>query len=164
MPAQSVDASNATVATAMSEAPRAESHADVPDVVQRPETTADATAAPSAAVAAPIAAPVAVPVAATVSAAATVAPAPAIRPFVLPLETLQSVAEAAGLEWVGSDVEKVRAVQAAMAAEPPPVHVPRERKPVERVDEGPLVLVETRKDLSQFKLPFETAPGSQPGV
>ena len=28
-------------------------------------------------------------------------------------------------------------------------------KPVELVDEGPLVLVETRKDLSQFKLPFE---------
>jgi ribonuclease E len=33
--------------------------------------------------------------------------------------------------------------------------VPRERKPVVLVDEGPLVLVETRKDLSQLKLPFE---------
>jgi len=50
-----------------------------------------------------------------------------------------------------------------MASEPPPAHVPRERKAVERVDEGPLVLVETRKDLSQYKLPFETArDGSQP--
>jgi ribonuclease E len=35
------------------------------------------------------------------------------------------------------------------------VHVPRERKPVVVVDEGPLILVETRKDLSQVKLPFE---------
>jgi len=39
---------------------------------------------------------------------------------------------------------------------PPPVHRPREIRPVEVVDEGPLVLVETKKDLSQFKLPFET--------
>jgi len=30
------------------------------------------------------------------------------------------------------------------------------------VDEGPLVLVETRKDLSQVRLPFETTQGSQP--
>jgi len=28
------------------------------------------------------------------------------------------------------------------------------------VDEGPLVLVETRKDLSQMKLPFETSTAS----
>jgi ribonuclease E len=42
------------------------------------------------------------------------------------------------------------------------VHVPRERKPVQTVEEGALVLVETRKDLSQIKLPFETAQGSQP--
>jgi ribonuclease E len=33
--------------------------------------------------------------------------------------------------------------------------VPRERKPLVVIDEGPLVLVETRKDLSQLKLPFE---------
>jgi ribonuclease E len=33
--------------------------------------------------------------------------------------------------------------------------MPRERKPVVLADEGPLVLVETRKDLSQFALPFE---------
>ena len=41
--------------------------------------------------------------------------------------------------------------------EPAPVRVPRERKAPVVVDEGPLVLVETKKDLSQFKLPFETA-------
>ncbi|MEP7057039.1 MAG: hypothetical protein ABI809_04625 [Caldimonas sp.] len=77
--------------------------------------------------------------------------------FVLPLDTLEAVAEAAGLQWVNSDVEKIRAVREAMANETPPVRIPRERQPVAAVDEGPLVLVETRKDLSQFKLPFETA-------
>jgi ribonuclease E len=93
------------------------------------------------------------------------APAPVAAPVqavVLPTDTLQAVAEAAGLQWVNSDADKVRAVQAAMASEPKPVHVPRERKPAIVVDDGPLVLVETRKDLSQIKLPFETAQGSQP--
>ena len=97
--------------------------------------------------------------------AAPIAPAPVAAPaadFVLPLDSLQAVAESAGLQWVNSDADKIRAVQAAMAAEPAPVHVPRERKPVAVSDDGPLVLVETRKDLSQIKLPFETAQGSQP--
>ena len=90
-------------------------------------------------------------------------PAAPVDPFVLPMDSLQAVAEAAGLQWVNSDADKIRAVQAAMASEPPVVHAPRERKPVVAADEGPLVLVETRKDLSQFKLPFETAQnGSQP--
>ncbi len=53
------------------------------------------------------------------------------------------------------DAEKIREAQAAMAAEPKPVHVPRERPPVVVIDEGPLVLVETRKDLSQLVLPFD---------
>ena len=83
------------------------------------------------------------------------------QPFVLPLGTLEAVAEAAGLQWVNSDADKIRAVQEAMADEPPPVRVPRERKAPVVVDEGPLVLVETRKDLSQFKLPFETAQETQ---
>jgi ribonuclease E len=48
-----------------------------------------------------------------------------------------------------------------MANEPEPIHVPRERKPVELVDEGPLVLVETRKDLSQITLPFDQAGQGQ---
>ena len=50
----------------------------------------------------------------------------------------------------------------AMAAEPAAIHVPRERQALPQMDEGPLVLVETRKDLSQLKLPFETAAASQP--
>jgi len=34
------------------------------------------------------------------------------------------------------------------------------RSTVEAIDDGPLVLVETRKDLSQVKLPFESDAGS----
>ncbi len=80
-----------------------------------------------------------------------------VEPFVLPVSSLQAVVESSGLQWVGSDAEKIRAVREALANEPKPVHVPREPKPVVLADDGPLVLVETRKDLSQFKLPFETA-------
>jgi ribonuclease E len=55
----------------------------------------------------------------------------------------------------------VQAVQQAIAAEPKPAHVPRERKPVALADDGPLVLVETRKDLSQLALPFERQQAAQ---
>jgi ribonuclease E len=61
------------------------------------------------------------------------------------------------LEWINSDAEKILAVKAAMAAEPTPIHVPRHPRPPVVIDEGPLILVETRKDLSQLKLPFEQA-------
>ena len=81
-----------------------------------------------------------------------------IEPYRLPAEALQALAQAAGLQWVHSDADKVQAVQAAMAAEPRPVHVPREPRPPVMVDEGPLILVETRKDLAQLKLPFEHRP------
>ena len=105
--------------------------------------------------------PIAVAPEATVSAGRAPAPAPTpalpavVEPYVLPLSELQRIAQDCGLEWINSDAAKVATVQAAIAAEPKPVHVPRERKPVVVVDEGPLVLVETRKDLSQLKLPFE---------
>jgi len=124
---------------------------------------AEAVVATAAAVAdvanvAPIMAPAPVAVAVT----APIAPAPVVEPvrvepFVLPLNDLSQLAQAAGLEWVNSDADKIRTVQEAIAAEPKPVHVPRERKPVEVVDTGPLILVETRKDISQIKLPFENA-------
>lgn len=134
-------------------------------------TQAAAPAAAVAAVAAPISAPVYVAPAAPVAAPAPVtaavavpAPAPApvarIEPYTLPTDALHALAGGVGLEWVNSDAEKIRAVQAAMAAEPAPIRVPREPKRHVLVDEGPLVLVETRKDLSQLKLPFEA--GAQP--
>jgi ribonuclease E len=86
---------------------------------------------------------------------------PAVPSFELPLTDLQQIAHGAGLQWVLSDADKVQAVQQAIAAEPKPAHVPRERKPAVLADEGPLVLVETRKDLSQFTLPFERQQATQ---
>jgi len=80
----------------------------------------------------------------------------ASTPYALPVGELQAVAEQHGLQWINSDAEKIRAAQIAIANEPKPIHVPREIKPVVLVDEGPLVLVETRKDLSQVRLPFES--------
>ena len=55
---------------------------------------------------------------------------------------------------MNSDADKVAAVQAAIAAEPLPVRIPRERPPAVVMNEGPLVLVETRKDLKDMNLPF----------
>ncbi len=103
------------------------------------------------------AAPVAAPAADAGIVAAPVATAAAAQAFVLPLDELQRIAEGSGLQWVNSDSDKMRATRQAMADEPAPAHVPRERKPVLLADDGPLVLVETRKNLSQLKLPFETA-------
>jgi ribonuclease E len=116
------------------------------------EETAASVPEQTAAAVAPVAAP---PVAAA-------AAAPVVAAYVLPTEELQQVAQACGLEWVNSDADKIAAAQAAIAATPAPVHVPRERKPVVVVDEGPLVLVETRKDLSQLRLPFDqNAPAAE---
>ena len=73
-----------------------------------------------------------------------------------------AVAESAGLQWVSSDAAKMRSAQEAMAAAPAEIRVPREIKKAERVDEGALVLVETKKDLSQIKLPFEHGGAVKP--
>ncbi len=80
---------------------------------------------------------------------------PKVTPYALDLEALSRIAQESGLQWVNSDAQRVAQIQAAIAAEPKPVHVPREPKPVVQFDEGPLVLVETRKDLRDVKLPFE---------
>jgi ribonuclease E len=77
------------------------------------------------------------------------------EPFVLPLAALESLATDAGLQWVGSDAEKIRVVQAAIAAEPKAPRVAREPRRMVVDEAGPLVLVETKKDLSQISLPFE---------
>jgi ribonuclease E len=95
--------------------------------------------------------------------APSTAPRVLAEPYVLPVAQLHQIAQSSGLQWVNSDADKIAAAQAAIAAQPQPVHVPRERKPMVVVDEGPLVLVETRKDLSQMKLPFETAAEARQG-
>jgi ribonuclease E len=108
----------------------------------------------SRAFAAPAPAPAPAPVAAAPAPAAPVVPV--VPAFDLPIADLNSLAGSAGLEWVHSKADSVRAAQEAIANTPKAAHVPRERPPVVVVDEGPLVLVETRKDLSQVKLPFDT--------
>ena len=79
---------------------------------------------------------------------------PAVSAFVLPLESLQTVAQSSGLQWVNSDPQKIAAVQAAIAAESAAVHLPRERPAPVVLDDAPLVLVETKRDLGQMQLPI----------
>ena len=83
-----------------------------------------------------------------------------MQAFQLPVEELARVAESSGLQWVNSDAERIAAAQAAIAAEPKPVHVPRERPAAVVMDQGPLVLVETKRDLGNMTLPFEQAPNA----
>jgi ribonuclease E len=79
----------------------------------------------------------------------------------LPIETLVEVASGSGLQWVNSDPDRVAVVQAAIHAEPQLVHVPRKRPAPAELDEGPLILVETKRDLRDLHLPFEeSAPQS----
>jgi len=139
------------------------------DIAARVATPFESRAFAPAPVAAPVAAPEQAPEQAPVPVAtAPVEPvlvpvvaappapaAPAVAPFELPLSDLNALAGAAGLEWVQSNAESVRSAQAAIASAPAVAHVPRERPPLTVVDEGPLVLVETRKDLNQLKLPFD---------
>jgi ribonuclease E len=121
-------------------------------------------AAPVADVAAP-AQTVAAPAAAVAPAPAAVADAPAaglprVPSFELPVDALAQMAQASGLSWVNSDEEKIKLAQAAIAAQPEPIHVPREIPVREAVDEGPLVLVETKRDLRNMSLPFEQSSAS----
>jgi ribonuclease E len=133
------------------------------EVAQAEPTPVTAPAAAPAEVAPQVAAPVITHM--TTAPAPTPAPAPSaaaqpvpslpkVASYALPLDSLQQVAQTSGLVWVNSDADKIAAVQAAIAAEPKPVHVPRERPPAVVVNEGPLVLVETRKDLKDMNLPF----------
>jgi ribonuclease E len=118
--------------------------------------TAPLETLPSPVMASPQVAPRAAP-AAPVTQPVAVVPVgmPKVMPFALSLDELSQVAQGSGLEWINSDAAKVAQAQAAIAAEPQPIHVPREPKPVVMVDEGPLVLVETRKDLRDVTLPFD---------
>jgi ribonuclease E len=94
------------------------------------------------------------------SAVATPLAMPKVGTFALPMEQLQHVASSNGLEWINSNPERVAMIQAAIAAEPQPVHVPRERPAPVVLDEGPLILVETKRDLSQMQMPFEESRSS----
>ena len=98
------------------------------------------------------------------SAAPTGRALPQVQSYELPLQDLAQVAQSSGLQWVNSDASKIAEVQAAMAAEPKPIHVPRERAPALQMDSGPLVLVETKRDLRDTTLPFEQAAAVAPAT
>jgi ribonuclease E len=87
--------------------------------------------------------------------AATAQGLPKVQAFELPVDSLSQVAQGSGLSWVNSDPAKIASVQAAIAAEPKPVRVPRERPAPVQVDTAPLMLVETKRDLRNMTLPFE---------
>ena len=121
-----------------------------------------AAALPAEPPVAPAMVPVApvLPVVARMPAAAQQAPAsagslPRVQAYELPLQDLAQVAEGSGLQWVNSDAAKIAEAQAAIAAEAKPIVVRRERPAPAVVQEAPLVLVETRRDLGTLPLPFE---------
>ncbi|MEO7129149.1 MAG: ribonuclease E/G, partial [Rhodoferax sp.] len=134
-----------------------------PTATQPPMSEVPAQA-PAPTVTAPAAPAIAVPVAAPAAASAvSLAQLPKVTRFDLPLAELTQIASGSGLQWVNSDADKIAAARAAMAAEPRAVHVPRERAPIELADDGPLVLVETQRDLREMKLPFEQgSPNATP--
>jgi ribonuclease E len=86
---------------------------------------------------------------------------PKVASYALPMADMAQVASSSGLEWVNSDASKIAVVQAQIAAEPKPVHVPRPRPAPVVIDQGPLVLVETKRDLRNMTLPFEAAAQQQ---
>ena len=138
---------DAAPAAVVAAAPAVDEASAATAVVEAPAPIETAPSAPRATPAAPVS-----------QASAPVSQGlPKVQPYALSVEALNQVAQASGLEWVNSNAEKVAQVQAAIAAEPKPIHVPREPKPPVVLDEGPLVLVETRKDLRDMKLPFENA-------
>ncbi|HIE4840156.1 TPA: ribonuclease E, partial [Burkholderia multivorans] len=57
--------------------------------------------------------------------------------------SLEAVLQQAGLVWVNTDAEKLRAAQEAASRLPRPVRTPRERKPLPPVDTTPMQQVET---------------------
>jgi ribonuclease E len=128
-------------------APQTTVTAPVATAVEAPATTPIAAAAPTATTPAPMSA--------AQTPVATATGMPKLQPFELPVTELTQVAQNSGLSWVNSDTEKVASVQAAIAIEPKTIHVPRERPPVVQIDTGPLVLVETKRDLRNMTLPFE---------
>ena len=111
---------------------------------------------PAPAPALPVAAPAHMHAAgAAVAPPASAASLPRVQAYDLPLQDLARIAEGSGLQWVNSDATKIAEAQAVIAAEVKPVAAKRERPAPVVLQEAPLVLVETKRDLSSMPLPFE---------
>ena len=61
-------------------------------------------------------------------------------------DALKPMLETAGLVWVNTDADKLRAASAAAAEAEAPKRVPRERKSLPPLDTAPMQQVETGKD------------------
>ncbi|ANB73476.1 ribonuclease E [Paraburkholderia phytofirmans OLGA172] len=167
-PAAHVEAAVEAPVEARVEAPaeaRIETPAVAPVVEAQAAPAPVATAAPAAAVEAPAAQPA--PQAGIVEAQPVVAAtAPAAQPVVEPAaaepapvavapqaprsatvsaEALKPVLEQAGLVWVNTDADKLRAAQEAAAQAAKPARVGRERKALPPVETAPMQMVETGK-------------------
>ncbi|MCO4892941.1 Rne/Rng family ribonuclease [Cupriavidus sp. WGtm5] len=133
------------VAVAVTEAVAAEAVAE-PVVSAAVETAAPVVPA-AAPAAAPAPEPVLAPVAQTAPAAEPVAQAPASTAVAAAapasLENLEPMLATAGLQWVHTDSDKLRSAQEAAARIVPAPRVPRERKPLPPLPQGPMILVET---------------------
>ena len=79
---------------------------------------------------------------------------PKVGHYDLPVQDLMAMTVSSNLQWIQSDAQKVALAQQTIKDTPKPVRVPRERPPAVILDAGPLVLVETKKDLTQLKFPF----------
>ncbi|MCO4863476.1 Rne/Rng family ribonuclease [Cupriavidus sp. WGlv3] len=133
------------VTVAVTEAVAAEAVAE-PVVSAAVETAAPVVPA-AAPAAAPAPEPVLAPVAQTAPAAEPVAQAPASTAVAAAapasLENLEPMLATAGLQWVHTDSDKLRSAQEAAARIVPAPRVPRERKPLPPLPQGPMILVET---------------------
>jgi ribonuclease E len=142
-----------TPATSSSEPAAATPVVEVPAIAAAPVAVNEAAAVTKVAVTA------SAPKAPAPTEAASTAAMPKVTSYALPQDDLIQVAQGSGLKWVNTNADSVAKVQAAIAAEPQPVHVPRERPAPVSIDAGPLVLVETKRDLRNMTLPFEeTSP------
>ncbi|MBU7436611.1 Rne/Rng family ribonuclease [Paraburkholderia fungorum] len=118
---------------AVVEAPAAEPAPQAEIVEAKPPVAAVAPAVEAIAAPAPV------------EAAPAAAAPQAARSAAVSAETLKPVLEQAGLVWVNTDADKLRAAQEAAAQAARPVRVGRERKALPPLETAPMQMVETGK-------------------
>jgi ribonuclease E len=79
-------------------------------------------------------------------AAAQVAPVAPVAAVTLKEEALKPMLDTAGLVWVNTDADKLRAAREAAALAEAPKRIVRERKRLPPLDAAPMQQVETGKD------------------
>ncbi|WP_438393710.1 Rne/Rng family ribonuclease [Caballeronia sp. DA-9] len=119
-------------------------------VAASPTSEMVSAVAPAAPVVAPPSAPVESEPVKTFAAVETAEPAPAapaIAPVALKEDALKPMLDTAGLVWVNTDADKLRAAREAAAQVEAPKRVVRERKRLPPLDSAPMQQVETGKDV-----------------